>query len=59
MRAKQGGIPVAQQAILDAVIDKESYAIEAILNLTVENPGLINIAGGLSTIEEKLFGSAA
>jgi altronate dehydratase large subunit len=57
--AKRGVTPTVQQAILDAVLDNENRAIEAKLDLTGENPGPTNIAGGLSTIEEKSLGNIA
>ena len=57
--AKRGATPTVEQAILDAVLDSENRAIEAGLDLTGENPGPTNIAGGLSTIEEKSLGNIA
>ena len=57
--AKRGATPTVEQAILDAVLDNENRAIEAGLDLTGENPGPTNIAGGLSTIEEKSLGNIA
>ena len=57
--AKRGATPTVEQAILDAVLDSETRAIEAGLDLTGENPGPTNIAGGLSTIEEKSLGNIA
>ena len=57
--AKRGATPTVEQAILDAVLDNETRAIEAGLDLTGENPGPTNIAGGLSTIEEKSLGNIA
>ena len=57
--AKRGVTPAVQQKILDVVLDNETRAIEAKLDLTGENPGPTNIAGGLSTIEEKSLGNIA
>ena len=57
--SKRGATPAVEQAILDAVLDNENRAIEAGLDLTGENPGPTNIAGGLSTIEEKSLGNIA
>jgi len=57
--AKRGATKAVQQAILDAVLDHEQKAIDAGLDLTGENPGPTNIAGGLSTIEEKSLGNIA
>lgn len=57
--AKRGATPDVRQAILDAVLDHEQRAIDAGLDLTGENPGPTNIAGGLSTIEEKSLGNIA
>lgn len=57
--SKRGATPEVQQAILDAVLDHEQRAIDAGLDLTGENPGPTNIAGGLSTIEEKSLGNIA
>ena len=57
--AKRGATPAVQQAILDAVLNNENRAIEAGIDLTGENPGPTNIAGGLSTIEEKSLGNIA
>ena len=57
--AKRGATLTVEQAILDAVLDSETRAIEAGLDLTGENPGPTNIAGGLSTIEEKSLGNIA
>jgi altronate dehydratase large subunit len=57
--AKRGANEVVQQSILDAVINHEQRAIDAGINLTGENPGPTNIAGGLSTIEEKSLGNIA
>lgn len=57
--AKRGANEHVQQAILDAVLDHEQRAIDNGLDLTGENPGPTNIAGGLSTIEEKSLGNIA
>jgi altronate dehydratase large subunit len=57
--SKRGATPSVQQAILDVVLDNENRAIVAGLDLTGENPGPTNIAGGLSTIEEKSLGNIA
>jgi altronate dehydratase large subunit len=57
--AKRGVTPVVEQAILDAVLDNETRATEAKIDLTGDNPGPTNIAGGLSTIEEKSLGNIA
>lgn len=57
--AKRGATPEVQKAILDAVLDHERRAIDAGLDLTGDNPGPTNIAGGLSTIEEKSLGNIA
>ncbi len=57
--AKRGVDDAVQKAILDAVLDHERRAIAAGLDLTGENPGPTNIAGGLSTIEEKSMGNIA
>ncbi len=57
--AKRGVDNKVKDAILKAVLDIENRAIEAGLDLTGENPGPTNIAGGLSTIEEKALGNIA
>ena len=57
--AKRGVNDAIQHSILDAVLDHEQRAIDAGIDLTGENPGPTNIAGGLSTIEEKSLGNIA
>lgn len=47
------------EKIVKAVIDRESTVTTAGVDLTGNNPGAENIAGGLSTIEEKSLGAIA
>jgi altronate dehydratase large subunit len=47
------------EKIVKAVIDRESTVTAAGVDLTGNNPGAENIAGGLSTIEEKSLGAIA
>ncbi|NQV98516.1 MAG: UxaA family hydrolase [Rhodospirillales bacterium] len=57
--ARRGATPAVGKAILDAALDHEQRAIDAGLDLTGDNPGPTNIAGGLTTIEEKSLGNIA
>ncbi len=57
--AQRGATQAVHNAIRDAVLDHEQRAIDAGLDLTGDNPGPTNIAGGLTTIEEKSLGNIA
>ncbi|HEV8311285.1 MAG TPA: UxaA family hydrolase [Methylomirabilota bacterium] len=54
--AGRAATPEVGQAIRAAVARREALAVAAGLDLTGNNPGAENIAGGLSTIEEKSLG---
>lgn len=51
--------PALGGAIVAAVLRREALAVAAGVDLTGTNPGATNIAGGLSTIEEKSLGAVA
>ena len=51
--------PRVATAIRDAVERRERLAVDAGMDLLGNNPGPTNIAGGLSTIEEKSLGAIA
>ena len=56
---KRAATPAVAKAIRDAVLRREQWAISHGLDLTGNNPGPANIAGGLSSIEEKALGNIA
>lgn len=56
---KRAANPDVAKAIRDAVLRREQWAISHGLDLTGNNPGPANIAGGLSSIEEKALGNIA
>lgn len=56
---KRAATPEVATAIRDAVLRREHWAISHGLDLTGNNPGPANIAGGLSSIEEKALGNIA
>ncbi|MBL8690849.1 MAG: UxaA family hydrolase [Rhodospirillaceae bacterium] len=56
---KRAATPEVAKAIRDAVLRREQWAISHGLDLTGNNPGPANIAGGLSSIEEKALGNIA
>ncbi len=56
---KRAASPEVAKAIRDAVLRREQWAISHGLDLTGNNPGPANIAGGLSSIEEKALGNIA
>ncbi|MBI3497750.1 MAG: UxaA family hydrolase [Proteobacteria bacterium] len=51
--------PEVARAIEAAVLRREAQAVAAGIDLTGNNPGPTNIAGGLTTIEEKALGGIA
>lgn len=57
--AARAATPAVGEAIRAAVARREALAVAAGVDLTGNNPGAENIAGGLSTIEEKSLGGIA
>jgi altronate dehydratase large subunit len=57
--AARAATPAVGAAIRAAVARREALAVAAGVDLTGNNPGAENIAGGLSTIEEKALGGIA
>jgi altronate dehydratase large subunit len=57
--ARRARTPDVAAAIRDAVLAREQLAIAAGVDLTGSNPSPTNIAGGLSSIEEKSLGNIA
>jgi altronate dehydratase large subunit len=57
--AARAATPAVSVAIRAAVARREALAVAAGVDLTGNNPGAENIAGGLSTIEEKALGGIA
>jgi altronate dehydratase large subunit len=56
---KRAASPELAEAILGAAARREAMARDAGIDLTGTNPSATNIAGGLSTIEEKSLGAVA
>ncbi len=56
---RRAASPEIARAIEAAVLRRESQAVAAGIDLTGNNPGPTNIAGGLTTIEEKALGGIA
>lgn len=57
--ARRGATPAVSDAIIQAVLRRESIATRQGVDLLGNNPGPTNIAAGLSSIEEKSLGSIA
>lgn len=56
---KRAVSPQVGRALVDAVLRREQIAVNHGMDLTGSNPNPTNVAGGLSSIEEKSLGSIA